>query len=53
MVKRVEITYVGGHKEIIRYNIEWDVDDNGIKRFRYIGKDTKVSMNKVLQIKEL
>lgn len=53
MVKRVEVTYVGGHKETIRYDIRFRPSEDGIVKFRYNNKDTEVNMTKVLQIKEL
>lgn len=53
MVKRVEITYEGGHKEIVMYTTRYNEDDKGILRFGFHDKRVEVNMNKVLQIKEL
>lgn len=53
MVKRVQITYEGGHKEVIRYEHRFNEDNNGIVRFRMANRDTEVNMKRVLQIKEL
>jgi hypothetical protein len=53
MVKRVEVTYQGGHKEVIRFEHRFNEDENGIVRFRMWDKDTEVNMNRVLQIKEM
>lgn len=53
MVKRVEITYEGGHKEIVHYTVRYDESDKGIVLFGFYEKRTEVNMRRVLQIKEL
>lgn len=53
MVKRAEITYVGGHKEEIRYTTRYEEDARGRVLFGFHDKRIEVNMNNVLQIKEL
>lgn len=53
MVKRIEITYEGGVKEVIEYTQRYSQDDNGILRFGFYDKRIEVNTNRVLQLKEL
>lgn len=53
MVKRIEITYEGGHKEEIHYTARYEENDKGIVLFGFHEKRIEVNMNRVLQIKEL
>lgn len=53
MVKRIEVTYETGRKEVIHYTERYDQDENGIVRFGFYEKRIEVNMNRVLQLKEL
>jgi hypothetical protein len=53
VVKRIEITYEGGHKEIIQYTARYDKDADGIVRFGFYDKRIEVNTNRVLQMREL
>lgn len=53
MVKRIEVTYEGGHKETILYTVRYDKDAEGILRFGFHEKRIEVNMHRVLQLKEL
>lgn len=53
MVKLIEITYIGGHKEQIRYTTRYAENEKGRVLFGFYDKRVEVNMNNVLQIKEL
>lgn len=53
MVKRVEVTYEGGHKEVLHYTTRYEEDEKGIVRFGFFEKRTEINMHRVLQIREL